>query len=118
MVLLLLFILLLILFLILVFILILICQSAPTKEVGPCPSIEDRWDTRCRQPGLPGVASSKSTSFRPPEARAARDHTSPTRKSTRTHRYDKLRSGKTSAPGRRRPPPVPAGSGTWDPTRP
>jgi len=41
MVLLLLFILLLIFFLILVFILILISDSATTREVGPCPSIED-----------------------------------------------------------------------------
>ena len=58
--------------------------------------------SRCRLPRLPGGASSKSIGSLPPEVRAARDHTSPTRKSTRTRRYGKLRSGKTSAPGRHR----------------
>src|SRR6516164_6276181 len=67
---------------------------------------------RCRLPRLPGGASSKSTGSLPPQARAARDHTSPTRRSTRTRRYGKLRSGKTSAPERRRPRRAPAGSGT------
>ena len=74
---------------------------------GPCFQSSS---SRCRLPYLLGDASSKSTGFPPPEARAARDHTSPTRKSTRTRRYGKLQSGKTSAPGRRRLPRAPAGS--------
>jgi len=66
---------------------------------GPCFQSSH---SRYRLPCLPWDASSKSIGFPPLEARAAQDRTSLTRKSTRTRRYGKLRSGTTSVLGHRR----------------
>src|SRR5215831_8333330 len=92
-----------------------------TRPTWPARNLQrevQSFEPRCRLPSLREVASSKSIRFQPPEARAAQDHTSPTRKSTHTHRYGKLRYGKTNEPERHRLRRVQAGSGTSSPRKP
>ena len=93
-----------------------IAAHAAVHYAMPCQSLHSKCQLWC----LPGGASSKSIRFRPPEVRAARDHTSPTRKSAHSRNCDRRPYGTTNERERRKLPParvdsdicIPSDSGT------